>query len=807
MRLPVLLLAAVVVPLAILGKGGATEGDRELPLVPGQLLVRYRDGGAPQIGTAGDGATFNEALDVWRIDVGDESQTEQLAARLRADPTVKFVQPQYVYERAVEPDDPLYQSKQHVHYRTINLQAAWAGGTPASEVVVAVIDGGVDVGHPELDSRIWMNVGETPDGIDEDGNGCIDDVTGCSFQSSPPDGAVQDQDGHGTFVAGLIAAERNNAQGVAGIASNALIMPVRALDSQGAGTTEQLAGSILYAARNGADVLNLSLVLPPIGFTCPTDPIVEEALREAVEDYGATVVAASGNYGIDCVGFPGSSVHTIAVGGSGPSEDSDSHAFFAQWGPEVDVAAPAIGLVSTCPDPTPIPTPYCPGTPYGEGDGTSFSAPIAVGVVALLLGSNPTQTPEEVRQLLRDTARNVPDENRPNWDGKGIIDAGAALAAGSAWSSVDLRGDDLSSLSLRVLVGNAGSPLCEARIWGVPDFPVSKTSSTLGVGECAAYWPPAAQQPWRLAAESTGDKAQVVNRWSLTSGGLSCSAPGMPLNAPVGTVVTATIDCSNGAQIDNDSVSNARNVPADTLPRRYQEDIRYASAAGNPATACAGVVSRTVWYRLAPGAPMDLEANTFGTGFDTVLAVYRETGGPLTEVTCNDDFRGPQSRVAWKADGASAYLVMAGAYGAVPATTLRVSFGEAAIPANDDGAMAIPLPQDAGAPFVQPAHSALADPGDPDMSCTGVYGASLWFTVTESASGPLTVSSAGSTYNTVLAVLDGGTEVACSNDAAPGNQTSRATWAAVAGREYRVVVGSFLARAGGTLKVAVATGP
>jgi hypothetical protein len=204
---------------------------------------------------------------------------------------------------------------------------------------------------------------------------------------------------------------------------------------------------------------------------------------------------------------------------------------------------------------------------------------------------------------------------------------------------------------------------------------------------------------------------------------------------------------------------------------------------------------------------MALSASTVGTAFDTVLAVYRDDGGIFTQMACNDDFRGPQSRVAWTADGSSTYLVMAGAYGAVPAAALQLDLSAADLPANDGRSLPVDLPPDAATPIVQPSFNASADPADPDLACTGIYGSSLWFTVTAPAGGTLTVTTAGSTYNTVLGVLDGAAEVACNNDAAPGNQTSQATWAAIPGRQYEVVIGSFLGRAGGTLKIAATSAP
>jgi subtilisin family serine protease len=797
-----LLLAATMYLLVI--SASVSEGRGTENTVPGVLLVRFAEGEGPVFPANARGKSYNETLGVWRVRVPPDDAEATLAA-LADDPAVETVSPQYVYRAAAEPDDPLYRSKQHVHYRVINLQAAWAGGVPPNEVTVAVLDGGVDIAHPELAGRTWVNGAEVVNGLDDDANGCVDDVSGCSFQSPAPDGDIADRDGHGTFVAGIIAAAAGNGQGIAGIAQNAIVMPVRTLDPDGAGTTEQLAESILYAARNGADELNLSLVLPPIAGTCPTDPVVEAALQEAVTTWGAVVVAAGGNFGINCVGYPASSVYSIAVGGSGPAESSDSHAPFAQWGPQIDVAAPAMGLVSACPVPTPEPTPYCPGGVYGEGDGTSFSTPIAAGVTALLLGSEPALTPAEVEQRLKDTARDVPDENRPNWDGAGIIDAGAALGSGTVFGSLDLRGDDLSTADARVLVGDPASPNCESPVWSEPDFTVDDVASALGAGECEDSWPPTEARPWRLGVSSNGDKGHVINSWSLTSGGLSCSAEGLPLIAPVGAEAYAVIDCGNGGIVSNDTPEGAT-MAGPGMPRRFQRDVRYASTEAEPATACAPSVTRSTWYRVT-GTGGGLSADTIGAEFETVLSVFRDDGGALTEVACNDDaaLGGSTSRVVWDTEAGADYRVRAAAYQSTRADVLLINFAKADIPPNDDES--IPRSLAVSEPAVQAAHSASSDVSDPAPACAGGWGSTLWFTVTGEADGALTVATTGSTYDTVVQVMSGDVVAACNDEEGGGPHTSRATWAATAGSVYAIVVGSYLDRPAGVLRVEVSSGP
>ena len=811
-------LVAIVALLPVLALADTNSGTPEnTGIVPGQVLVRFRQDASSTIEgltAKGADAVYNETLNVWRLDVGSEEAAEVIIERLEGDPAVGLVQPQYRYVPATTPDDPIYRARQQVHFDTINLQEAWDLGTPPNEVVVAVLDSGVDVTHPELADRIWTNPGETVNGLDDDGNGCVDDVTGCNLLAVPPNGDVTDREGHGTFGAGLIAAESNNGAGIAGVAENAIIMPVRtlALNDPNAGTTEQFAGAIRYAAEMGADVINMSLKLGRIGEECPVEPIIEEVLAEVIQQYGVTIIAAAGNDRLRCVGYPASSELTIAVGGSGPPEDTDTHADFSQWGPEIDVAAPAVDIYSTCPLSAPEAGYFCserfagttPDFPYGFGDGTSFATPIVSGVVALLLGHEPGLTPDEVRKRLRETARPVPDEDRLNWAGAGIVDAGGALGAGSAFSSLDFSGGDLDSLALAVAVGTE----CRAEIWQSPATSAHATSSTAGVGQCAAFWPPTPDRPWSLAAQASGRKAVTVNSWSVMSAGVACAAPGAPIIVAPGATARLDIDCVADAWVANDLPSTPRNVPQ-TLPRTYQQDIRLATTTGDPPLSCTfpPVINRSVWYRIPGGGqPAGIAVDTFGTGFNTLVAAYRVDDSDLTEVACNRGALGSFSRIVLQTDGTSDYLVGAGAYGGSPATTLHLNFSDAHIPANDDSGSPVDLEVGAGV-HAQPARSAWHAPDDPQLSCSLDAGSTLWFRVVAAASGQLTVDSAGSTYDTVLGVFQqtsgGPTEVACGDDGGLNIRQARATWAVEAGREYLVMVGSFQRNPAGALRIAV----
>ena len=794
----------------------ASEGS----LIPSELLVRYR--GSPEARPAlfapiSADARYNDSLDVWRLKLPPDTEIDDAVSRLLEEPAVELAQPNYRYAAASAGDDPLYVRSQHPYYAAINAPAAWAIETGSPDVIVAVLDDGVDIGHPELDSRIWTNPAEIAANlIDDDANGCVDDLHGCNFLAGIPEADV-DEGEHGTFVSGIIAAESENGEGVRSMAPGVTIMPVVVLDEPGLGsvdpaigTTEGLAAGILYAARSGADVLNLSLALDPIpGGICPTDPLVEDALRQAHDDYGATIVASAGNFNIPCVTFPAASQYAIAVGAAGPPAQPDIRAIFSSWGEQVGVAAPGMDLISTCPDPVVQGLDgLCLEAGYGAGSGTSFAAPLVSGLAALLLSEEAAFTNEQVRERLQSTARDLPDEQNPNWDGAGMIDAGAALGAGSAYAIIDSTAASAADLTFTIEGRQGGTP-CEVRVWDRPAVAVQHVSGSFGVGECAKAWPPSPGNEWRLRVRNSGRKAAKLNPWSLRSGDTVCASQNASLMIPPGAEETTAIACQIDGLVVNDVVANALSVSSSRLPRRFEQDLRYATSSGDPPPSCAGSISRGVWYKLPSVTAADaLVVDTFGSQFDTVLAVFKGSPEALDEVACNDEFMGHQSRVVWRTESNVDYYLMASAFQTVPAGLLRVNFNPALIPTNDerDATEALAV---GGQATVQPAHSVTLSASDPALSCVGSYGSSLWFRVLPEATGSVTVETTGSDYNTVAAVFTeaGGTlgEVACNNDAAPGTRTSRVTWDAASGQTYWVAVVSSGNRGAGTLRVQAST--
>jgi len=409
--------------------------------VPGELLVKYHEPTLAigrRIVNGAIGAREIERIEelgVSHVALDPGIAPEEAARRLDSMPGVEYAEPNIVLQMAMTPSDPFYMGRQKWYYELVGAPKAWDVETGEPGVIVAVLDTGVDVTHPDLKDSIWTNRDETPgNGIDDDNNGCLDDVRGCNFgqnekecpfEPSTPNGDIDDDVGHGSFVAGIIAAKGNNAIGVIGIAPNVTVMPVKVLDCQGLLTASAVAQAIVYAAQEGARVINMSF-----GWEDATDDMTQTmraAIDIAHDQYGVVLVGAAGNDTRGTVAFPARYEKVIAVSASDHSKKDDK-AYFSNWGTEIAVTAPGVDIAST------LPLEFC-GTmwtclgekPYAMEEGTSFSAPLVAGAAALILSKGPPMSPDAVKSRLTSTARSLPDGSHANWDGAGLIQVDLAL--------------------------------------------------------------------------------------------------------------------------------------------------------------------------------------------------------------------------------------------------------------------------------------------------------------------------------------------------------------------------------------------
>lgn len=343
-----------------------------------------------------------------------DKTTAEMISILENDPSVEFVQPNYIYSKSVQTKPWGIGNNNNLGTNADLVHSTYS--TTGQSIIVAVLDTGVNYNHPDLINNIYLNSSEIAgNNIDDDNNGYIDDYYGYDFAGSyndltgiySEDSDPEDFDGHGSHVAGTIAAI-DNSEGVIGVAPDAKIMAVKVLDDLGYGTSETVANGIDYARINGAHVINMSL-----GSTASAS-IEENAINEAV-NAGVTVVSAAGNGGEDYIGdpaldYPAAYNNVIAVGAVDPNLE---YANFSNYSVNLDVVAPGVGVEST--------VPY--GDYYDIYSGTSMSTPHVSGIVALLKSKDFSFTPAQIQTALRNNAKSLTDIECTTKCGQGFADA------------------------------------------------------------------------------------------------------------------------------------------------------------------------------------------------------------------------------------------------------------------------------------------------------------------------------------------------------------------------------------------------
>ncbi|MPY96840.1 MAG: S8 family serine peptidase [Actinophytocola sp.] len=310
-------------------------------------------------------------------------RAKAVARSLANDDAVADVELNHIRSATARPNDPAYTQGDQGYLRKLRLHLAWNRVKDARSQVIAVVDTGVDARHPDLSRRL---VG--------------------GYNVLNPGRAPIDDNGHGTMVSGIAAAQTNNGEGIAGAAWNGRVMPIKVLDQDGNGTDWDIADGIKVATDRGARVINLSL-----GGTAPS-----ELLREAVQyarNNGALVVAAAGNTSGNHRIYPAAYPETLAVGAT---DQSAGLAWFSSWGNWVDVSAPGFNIVATYP-----------GNRYVIDSGTSFAAPLVSGIASLVRAKHPRRAPGWVHRQLRRTARDAGPRGIDPYYGWGVVDAFRAV--------------------------------------------------------------------------------------------------------------------------------------------------------------------------------------------------------------------------------------------------------------------------------------------------------------------------------------------------------------------------------------------
>ena len=305
---------------------------------------------------------------------------------------------------AYVPNDPYYPGMWNVPH--LRVDTVWNTTRGSSSVLVAVIDTGCERTHPDLAASIWQNPGEIANnGLDDDGDGFVDDKSGWDFVNN--DNNPDDLFGHGTGCSGIIAAVQDNNQGITGLAPLCKLLPLKACNDSGYLYDSYVVPALIYAADRGAKVISMSFY----------GDQVTPAERDAIDycwSHGSLPIAATGNEAQTFPYYPGAYEHTLGVGSHG---GSDQKSWFSNWGSWTDVAAPGEGISATWP-----------GGGYTTGfTGTSAACPNVAGVAALLFSAVPGATNAEVRAAIEDTGIALNQAPYGVWANYGRVDAQAAL--------------------------------------------------------------------------------------------------------------------------------------------------------------------------------------------------------------------------------------------------------------------------------------------------------------------------------------------------------------------------------------------
>ncbi len=379
--------------------------------VPDQVLVKFKPSLSEEMREATVVAYQSRKIrripriDIYQLHTPENVSVEEMLYLLEQNPDVEYAVPNHIRHLAITPNDPLFGqqyalynpgqtvppgSPQGIERPDIKASEAWEETMGDDDIIIAILDTGVDFDHPDLDDKILSN--------------------GYDFVNDDSD--PTDDHGHGTLVAGIAAAETNNGEGIAGVAWNCKILPIKIADAAGIVDVATEILGIERAVQNGAHVINLSIAGP--GYSQPE----RDAIRDAYNN-GVVVVAAAGNVG-GGTEYPAAYDECMAVAAT---DIDDLRTDWSNYGPEIDVAAPGEEIIG------PVPTWYWgPGSfPYGSGDGTSLSAPHVAGLAALiisikgmeegdiLLDNNDILIVEDVMNIIRFTADDV---NYANYSGR-----------------------------------------------------------------------------------------------------------------------------------------------------------------------------------------------------------------------------------------------------------------------------------------------------------------------------------------------------------------------------------------------------
>ena len=571
----------------------------------------------------------------------------QAIARLRATGRYEYVQPDTIRYATAVPNDASFNRQWPLSNNggnngivgaDIKASAAWDLRTDASSVIVAVIDSGVRLDHPDIAANLWRNTREIPgNGRDDDGNGYIDDVNGINAITNS--GSPNDDLGHGTHVAGIIGAVGNNVTGISGVAWRVQIMSLKFIRGTGRGTTSDAIQCIDYAIANGAHIINASYGAVSNEVT-QFDPAEFDAVRQA-RDAGIIFVAAAGNDGADMdllAHYPASFrlENVIAVGNSTSRDDVSLGTNFGSG--SVELFAPGSEIYSLSHDLN---------TGYIVRSGTSMAAPHVVGALALLKAEFPN---DSYRQLINRVLRNV--DPIPGFAGK--VQTGGRLNVDRALRSTDSRpfNDDFAT---RARVSGSNLAIRTVNTGGTTEAEPAIAGAT-GIASLWWEWTAPRNGLVRVSTEGstydtvvgifTGSSLNALTPIASNDNAADKLTSRVEFTAQAGTAYQIVVAGKGGGTgltlLDLGAIPSNDNFDgAETIAGRSVlingTNVQSTLEPGEPQIR-GRIGGKSLWYRWTAPATGRFQLGLQSDGFDPLLAVYTgPTLNALTLVASSDD--------------------------------------------------------------------------------------------------------------------------------------------------------------------------
>lgn len=501
---------AFAASLACLPAAAQTSGVSAASHVPGRILILPRAGLTDNalsriLAEQGGGKARRIGKSELRIVELQAGREQAMVERLARHPHIKFAELDRVVSDSLASNDPLLGSQWHLN--KIGANVAW-DTAQGSGVTIAVVDSGVDSRHPDLVDRL---------------------VPGYNFVDGNTN--TEDVKDHGTKVAGTAAAALNNGVGVASVAGQVKIMPVRVSNSAGSATLSAVASGITYAADRGARIANVSF-----GSVASSSSVLSAA--NYMKSKGGLVFVSAGNSNVDPGYANTSSIIIVAA-----TNSSDLKASFSNFGDHVHLSAPGEAVYTTTW-----------GQAYASVSGTSFSAPVAAGVAALVMSANPGLSNSQVESILFSTAKDLGTAGRDNYFGFGRVDAAAAV--GAALAVVTPPADTQSPAA------SIAKPLGSETVTGLVPVDVTATDN-VGVAKVELYVNGKLQ-----ATDAAAPYAFSWDTRSLANGMVNLESRAYDAAGNIGRSSVVSVNVANAVVVDITAPTVSITNPADgsTVP-------------------------------------------------------------------------------------------------------------------------------------------------------------------------------------------------------------------------------------------------